>query len=231
MTRSSVGRDFYETEYHFDYDVRFAMEARLRRALDLLAPLEDKAFLDLGSGVGWAAHLAGLDGAGPVIGFDFAQRALMLGQRNIGGVERVRGDGCALPFCDASFDRALSFGSLEHFVDVDAGLRELAARVAAGRYRGRRGSQLLRARTEQPQELRLSYRGWRRRFEQAGLRVLVTRSDPGPPVLRDRRPLRVAVRAAAKVLAHVPYLPYQFIFQLEHARSKVAASPPHQLNI
>jgi len=70
-------------------------------------------------------------------------------------------------------------------------------------------------RTEQPMELRLSYGGWERRFEAAGLRIVETRADPGPAVLRDHRPVRMAIRTAAKVLALVPRLPYQFIFLLE----------------
>ena len=70
-------------------------------------------------------------------------------------------------------------------------------------------------RTEQPRELRLRYGAWRRRFTAAGLYVTDTAADPGPAVLRDRRPVRMAARAAAKVLAVVPRLPYQFIFRLE----------------
>ena len=70
-------------------------------------------------------------------------------------------------------------------------------------------------RTEQPMEVRLRHGAWRDRFEAAGLRVVATRADPGPAVLRDHRPVRMAIRAAAKVLALVPRLQYQFIFLLE----------------
>ncbi len=216
MSNSAVGRGFYETDYHFDNDVRSAMEPRVRRALDLLAPLAGKVFLDLGSGVGWAAHFASGDGAGPAVGYDFAFRALDLGRQNISGVERVQGDGGALPFRDESFDCALSFGSLEHFPDVDKGLRELA-RVLRPHGVAVVVVPNFFVRTEQPQELRLSYRGWQRRFDAAGFQIARTRADPGPPVFRDSRPARMVVRAIAKALAYVPRLPYQFIFQLEHA--------------
>lgn len=191
------------------------MEPRFRRALKLLDPLTGQCFLDLGSGVGWAAHLAGHDGATLSIGFDFARRALELGRQHVPGVERVQGDGGQLPFRTASVDAILSFGSLEHFPDVDRGLAEIARVLRPG------GAAVVvvpnfYARTEQPQELRLSYWGWDRRFESAGLRITATGADLGPPVLRDHRPTRVAARAAAKVLGRIPRLPYQLIFRLEH---------------
>src|SRR3954453_2009546 len=61
-------RSFYETEYHFGQDVEQPGATRLRRALDLLGPLRGTAFLDLGSGVGWAANLASGDGAKVAVG-------------------------------------------------------------------------------------------------------------------------------------------------------------------
>ena len=210
---AALDRSFYEREYHFAHDVEHPGEARLQRALDLLGPLADAAFLDLGSGVGWAAHLALSAGAAPSVGVDFALRALQLGNDHIPGVLRVQADGCKLPLRTASFDAILSFGSLEHFPDVDLGLRELArilkptgcAVVVVPNFY---------VRTEQPVEVALSYKAWRERFDAAGLRVTATRGDPGPAVLRDRKPLRIGMRAAAKVLAVVPRMPYQFIFRL-----------------
>ena len=207
-------RSFYETEYHFGQDVEQPGASRLRRALDLLGPLRDTAFLDLGSGVGWAANLAAGDGARVAVGADFARRALLLGAEHVPGVARVQADGCRMPIRDDAFDGILSFGSLEHFPDVDAGLREVA-RVLKPSGRAVIVVPNFYVRTEQPMELRLSYGGWQRRFDAAGLRIVETRADPGPAVLRDHRPVRMAIRAAAKVLALVPRLPYQFIFLLE----------------
>jgi SAM-dependent methyltransferase len=207
-------RSFYETEYHFGQDVEQPGAARLRRALDLLGPLRGATFLDLGSGVGWAAHLATADGAAVAVGADFARRALLLGARHVDGVARVQADGTRLPMRTGTFDAVLSFGSLEHFPDVDAGLREVA-RVLKPAGRAVLVVPNFYVRTEQPVELRLRHGAWRERFAAAGLRVVATRADPGPAVLRDRRPLRIAIRAAAKVLALVPRLPYQFIFLLE----------------
>ena len=216
-------RSFYETSYHFDDDIVGPGEERLWRAIKMLEPLAGKSFLDLGSGVGWAARLASKRGqANPVVGLDFAIRALKLGQESIPGVMRVQGDGTRLPFQDDSFERVLSFGSIEHFPDVVQGLRELsriltpdgcAVVVVPNFY----------VRTEQPQELRLSYFGWRQRFTQGGLKIVATSADRGPAVLRDRRPARIAFRAGAKVLSFVPGLQYQFAFLLKHARARPRA--------
>jgi SAM-dependent methyltransferase len=208
-------RNFYETEYHFDSDIVDPGQPRLWRAMKLLEPLADTTFLDLGSGVGWAAKLADERGrASRVVGVDFALRALQLGAQSIPGVHRVQGDGTCLPFKDDSFDRVLSFGSIEHFPDVVAGLREMS-RVMTPQGRAVVVVPNFYVRTEQPLELRLSYFGWRQRFDAAGLRIVRTRADRGPAILRDRRPARVAFRAAAKVLAAVPAMQYQFIFLLE----------------
>lgn len=214
----SDDRNFYEHSYHFDDDIAGPGEQRLWKAIKMLEPLSGTSFLDLGSGVGWAAQLAGQRGrAKDVVGLDFAFRALKLGQGSIPGVMRVQGDGTRLPFRDNCFERVLSFGSIEHFPDVVQGMREL------GRVLAPDGCAVVvvpnfYVRTEQPRELRLSYFGWRDRFARAGLQVAATSADRGPAVLRDRRPSRIAFRAGAKVLAFVPGLQYQFAFLLKHAK-------------
>jgi SAM-dependent methyltransferase len=210
----STDRDFYETAYHFDEDVVGAGEHRLWRGMRYLEPLAGTAFLDLGSGVGWAARLANERGrVGVAVGVDFAFRALRLGADSIPGVARVQGDGTRLPFRDGSFDRVLSFGSIEHFPDVAAGVRELA-RVMTPQGRAVVVVPNFYVRTEQPSELRLGHRNWSRLFADGGLRVVRTDADRGPAVFRDRRPARVVFRAGAKLLSVVPGMQYQFIFVL-----------------
>ena len=205
----ALHRPFYETSYHFEDDVLAAGEARLWEAMRLLEPLAGTTFLDLGSGVGWAAHLAGQrGGATTTIGLDFAWKPLRLGAEAIPGVRRVQGDGCHLPLRSGSVDRVLSFGSVEHFPDVALGLREVrrvlrtdgtAVIVVPNFY----------VRTEQPREIRQGLGG--------GGGELSTRpgsTGAGPQVFRDRRPARIVFRLGAKALSVVPGLQYQFIFQL-----------------
>jgi SAM-dependent methyltransferase len=210
-------RDFYETAYHFDDDVIQVDEPRMARALDLLEPLAAKTFVDLGSGVGWAARFALQRGAGATLGLDFAIRALLLGQQGIPEVSRVQADGCQLPIRSGSIDRLLSFGSIEHFPDVSQGLREIA-RVLAPDGRAVIVVPNFYVRTEQPRELRLSQGRWTRLINDAGLRVDAVRADFGPPVFRDRRPARILFRGAAKLLGFVPRMQYQFVFALAPAR-------------
>ena len=176
-------RDFYETAYHFDDDVIRVDERRMARALDLLEPLEAKMFVDLGSGVGWAARFALRRGAGPTLGLDFAIRALLLGQQGIPEVSRVQADGCQLPIRSGSIDRLLSFGSLEHFPDVSRGSSRDRPCADPRRPSGCVVVPNFYVRTEQPRELRLSQGRWTRLINDAGLRVDAVRADFGTPRL------------------------------------------------
>lgn len=211
----TASRHFYEGSYHFDDDIVSPSEERLWRAMKLLEPLAGSTFLDLGSGVGWAAHIARERGkAAQTLGLDFAWKALQLGADTMPEIWRVQGDGCSLPLRDNSFDRVMSFGSVEHFSDVVGGLREIA-RVLTREGRAVVVVPNFYVRTEQPQEIRQSWRGWKRSFEEAGLEIVKTRADFGPKVLRDRRPARVVFRAGVKVLGLIPGLQYQFAFLLK----------------
>jgi ubiquinone/menaquinone biosynthesis C-methylase UbiE len=220
----AIDRDYYENSYHFDQDIASPAPKRLWRALRLLEPLSGTRFLDLGSGVGWAARLATERGRARIaIGVDFAYRPLRLGADAIPEVLRVQGDGTRLPFCDNCFDRVLSFGSIEHFPDVGQGLEELR-RVLARDGRAVVVVPNFHVRTEQPRELRLSYLGWRRRFREAGLRVVKTGADHGPAVFHNRGVRRTALRAGAKAVSVVPGLQYQFIFALQSNSGTTAAT-------
>jgi len=123
----------------------------------------------------------------------------------------VCGDGTALPFGAGTFDRAFSFGSMEHFPDVAAGFRELARVLRAGAIAVTVVPNFY-VRTAQPVEHRDTEAGWRRLITGAGLEVLRVRADPGPAILKNRRPGRIALRLGLRALGLVPAFRYQFIF-------------------
>jgi len=207
-------REFYEAQYHFDEDVEHPNLTRLWRALRGLEPLTDAAFLDLGSGVGWATRLAVQRGSvTTAVGLDFSGRALAFARRHTPDASWVQGDGTALPFRDHAFDRVFSFGSLEHFPDLRRGFDEafrvlrpggLAVVVVPNFY----------VRTQQPLEFRATRRGWERVMRAAGFEVVRVGTDAGPAIFKNYRPGRILLRLLLRVLSLVPPLRYQFVFVL-----------------
>ncbi len=215
-------RDFYDQEYHFGEDADRPNANRLWRALREMEPLQGTALLDVGCGVGWSTALAARRGhARHAVGLDFSRRALALAARSAGSVPRqgltslswICGDGMALPFAAESFDRAFSFGSMEHFPDVAAGFRELARVLRPGALAVIVVPNFY-VRTAQPVEHRDTKGGWSRMIQAAGLQVIRVRADPGPAIFKNLRPVRILLRVALRVIGLVPALRYQFIFLL-----------------
>lgn len=213
MTTSDV-RTYYEDSYHFDEDVERPNFERLWRSLRWLDPLPGTAFLDLGSGVGWATNLALARGRVALgVGLDFSARALTSAKRHTPAGVWVHADGTRLPFADGSFDRAFSFGSLEHFPDVRAAFAEL--------YRVLKPTSLavvvvpnFWVRTEQPLEFRATRGNWAALAEAAGFTVLRVETDSGPSIFKNRRPMKILLRLIVRLLSFVPPLRYQFVFVL-----------------
>jgi len=207
-------REFYEAEYHFAEDVEHPNLARLWRALRALEPLAGSTFLDLGSGVGWGTRLALERGhAEMAVGLDFSRRALTLARRATPAAAWVHGDGTALPFRDSAFDRVFSFGSLEHFPDVQRGFAEAFRVLRAG------GLAVVvvpnfYVRTQQPLEFRATRRAWERVMGQAGFHVVSVGADTGPAILKNYRPARILLRLLLRLISLLPGLQYQFVFVL-----------------
>lgn len=208
-------REYYEENYHFDEDVERPNLERLWRAMMPLEPLHGTAFLDLGCGVGWATRLAMTrGGAALAVGLDFSDRALRIAQRATPAACWVHGDGTALPFAPATFDRVFSFGSVEHFPDVRGGLQELYRALRTG---GRAVVVVPNfwVRTDQPQEFRATRRRWTRLMTDAGFRVTAVGTDSGPAIFKNRKPLRILLRLLVRLLSFLPPLRYQFVFVLQ----------------
>lgn len=206
-------RHYYDSEYHYGEDVEHPNLDRLRRAMAHLGPLRGRRFLDLGCGVGWAARIAVDEGASYSAGLDFSGAALVRAKQHTPRAAWVQGDGNALPFRDGAFDRVFSFGSMEHFPDVQRGFTEAARVLVAG------GSLVTVVpnwwiRTDQPQELRASERRWRAIASAAGFDVVRVGADHGPAIFKNRKPLRVLMRIALHVMSHIPGLRYQHVLVL-----------------
>lgn len=217
----SQPREYYEESYHFDEDVERPNFARLWRAMSALAPLRGTRFLDLGCGVGFANRLALTQGeVALAVGLDFSARAVAMARRVTPEASWVHGDGTALPFADASLDRIFSFGSVEHFPDVSRGLREVH------RVLHQDGCAVLVVpnfwvRTDQPLEFRATRRAWMRLMTQAGFRITAVGTDSGPSLFKNRKPLRILLRAAVRLLSLIPPLRYQFVFVLRKGGAHV----------
>jgi ubiquinone/menaquinone biosynthesis C-methylase UbiE len=211
-------RSFYDSEYHFQQDVERPHESRIRYILKRLGPLEGKTYFDLGCGAGWAARLARSEGrAKLVIGLDFSRTALELAHRHSPEILWLHADGTALPIADASVDALHCDGALEHFPDPDKGLREVA-RILKPDGRAVILVPNFYVVTEQPLELRLTYWGWKKRIEAAGLRIERTGVDWGPPILGPHSFLRAMKRLAGRMMGIVPFMQYQFVFALRRAK-------------
>ncbi|MFQ5653266.1 MAG: class I SAM-dependent methyltransferase [Planctomycetota bacterium] len=104
-----------------------------RWVMRLAAPAPGARILDIGCGTGGA--LAALRGAGcEAWGIDISRQALLRARRAAPEARLLLADGAHLPFCNGAFDLVLSLGNLEHFTDLEGGIRE-ARRVLSERGR------------------------------------------------------------------------------------------------
>lgn len=125
-------RTFYEEDYYRDLPARVAPSGhhrRLVRRLRVAAPL---AVLDVACGTGgWLMACA--EAGATVAGVDLSQRAIACCTRDLPTGEFHATPAERLPYADRRFDLVTCLGSLEHFVDPLAALREMrrVARPAA----------------------------------------------------------------------------------------------------
>jgi len=217
-TNPESQRSFYDQEYHFQQDVERPHESRIRYILKRLEPLEGKTYFDLGCGAGWAARLARVEGrARRVVGLDFSRTALELAHKHSPEILWIHADGTAVPIADSSIDALHCDGALEHFPDPGKGFKEVA-RILRPDGRAVILVPNFYVVTEQPLELRLSYWGWKKLIEAAGLKIIETGVDWGPPIFGTKSFLRSMKRLAGRMMGIVPFMQYQFVFVLRRAR-------------
>lgn len=106
-----------------------------RIALEMLAVREGDQVIDVGCGPGnYTRHLARAAGTGLTIGLD-ASEAMVAAAAKRGGGENLaylRGDACALPFDDESFDAACSVGVIHMIDEPLVALGEMVRVLAPG---------------------------------------------------------------------------------------------------
>lgn len=96
-----------------------------KRILDLLQVQPGQRLLDIACGLGYLADMAGARGL-QAIGIDISRVALEKAKSDCQHVGLlVLGDAERLPWPDRTFDYAVNLGSLEHFVDPAAAVREM----------------------------------------------------------------------------------------------------------
>ncbi len=124
-------RRFYDRIYHKDALVIARIPLHLRRMAARLEPWEGRQLLDVGCGTGEWLRAAAERGAIPS-GIDISQVAIDICQQALPKAELYCGPGESLPFENDRFDFVSCLGSLEHFLDPESALREMARVAKSG---------------------------------------------------------------------------------------------------
>lgn len=121
-------RDFYDSTYYRDAAAGGTVPAHLARLARRLGIGAGQQVLDVACGTGAWLRAAAARGAVPA-GIDLSGRAIAVCRAGLPGSELHVGPAEQLPFADGRFDVVTCLGSIEHFVDPVAALREMV-RVA-----------------------------------------------------------------------------------------------------
>jgi len=115
-------RDAYNEIYQ-DHGIRL-LGSFYRWLLRLLNPVPGRRLLDVACGEGVLANIARERYQLDAHGSDLSLAGLRIAGSE-GSSSFVAGSGEGLPYADASFDYVTCIGSLEHFLDMEAGVREI----------------------------------------------------------------------------------------------------------
>ncbi len=99
-------------------------EGLYRWVLKHVKPIPGTSLLDVACGMGMMMH-QGFRSQLSSYGVDISYQAVKRGQEKLVLDKIAVADGERLPFADASFDLVTCIGSLEHFLSVEQGLKEM----------------------------------------------------------------------------------------------------------
>jgi ubiquinone/menaquinone biosynthesis C-methylase UbiE len=181
---------------------RFARQ-RIKNVFSMLPPLEGRAFLDIGCGMGTFAIEAAKKGATST-GLDMMPQALSAARRvalkeHATTAHFVQGDAVRMPLPDSSIDVALAADLTEHLDDttLDGMLRATARVLRPG------GTLVLYT----PESSHI--------FERLRARGLLLEQDPSHIGIRTAKDLAAAVRRAGLDVKSIRFLPSHIpVFQL-----------------
>ncbi len=128
---SPQARVAYNRLYQHPQTWLFSRYSIARWLLDLIHPWPGSTLLDVACGDGallTVARSVGLD----CYGIDISDQAVYLARRTLGQRIVVTGDGMAIPYPDDTFDYVTNIGSLEHYVNMECGAREMARVLKPG---------------------------------------------------------------------------------------------------
>jgi ubiquinone/menaquinone biosynthesis C-methylase UbiE len=123
MSKHEEIKSFYDTVYYKDASVAVSTSNHLRRlAGKFVSP--GQQVLDVACGTGnWL--LAAVERGAQPSGIDLSTKAIDICQQNMPEGEFHAGPGESLPFEDNHFDLITCLGSLEHFLDPVAAVKEM----------------------------------------------------------------------------------------------------------
>lgn len=214
-------KDWYDRVYSYN-PKRFIRNWKSYNGfIDSIKPVKGKILLDIACGTGGLLKAAKEKGLNP-FGLDISKEGVALAVNFSGCKKIIVADGMNLPYRDNTFDYITNIGSLEHFPDPRTGLLEMIRVLNPdgkmcivlpnsfgffGKLFGFKG-------TGQIMESLDTLRKWKSFLEREQLKVISIHRDLGPTVFHDKRPFKILLRLAAKLI--LPFFPksctYQFIF-------------------
>jgi len=123
LTKKDV-KDYYDS-LHREEKEKTWRPFEAYRLMDKYLNMEKrKKILDIGCGTGYLLKTAELKGLF-TYGIDISKEAVDISKTIAKNSELIVADGEKLPFCDACFDYVTCLGSLEHFWDVNEGVKDI----------------------------------------------------------------------------------------------------------